>query len=178
MDVVRGDNIGTITPACRRDCLLVDIGNDQRCAGLVRPFNQGGADMSDSLNCDPPVAQVRTPEATGSRGPEAMKHAVGRRGRRITGTVFDDAPDMGCFTSGNFKILDRGSDIFAGDETTLETLDCASQCAQQRFGLAGSRIGNDNGLAAAGAKADKSRLVGHGPRQAQDIAQSIGLAGV
>ena len=167
----------TCTPGCalttRSTASRANVADDDRRPGLDQMADQAPADLAHALDADHPAVQAGlTPGVLGCR-PHALEHAErGEHGGVARAAVRHRAPgDVPRLPADDVHVLAVGADVTRGDVAPVQRLDEPAVRAEQRLGLAGGRIADDDGLPAAVIQPGQRVLVGHGAGQVEHVGQ-------
>jgi hypothetical protein len=157
-----------------------DVADDDRGAVLEQVPDQVRADLADALDADAPAVQRRAAPGVLRRGPHRLVDAErGQHGAVAGAAVLGGAPgDEPRLAGDDVHVLHVGADVAGGVVAARERLDEAAVGAQQRLGLVGGRVAEDDRLAAAEVDAGAGRLVGHRAAELQDVLEGLGLGRV
>jgi hypothetical protein len=142
--------------------------------------DQVRADLADALDADPAAVQRRAAPGVLRRGPHRLVDAErGQHGAVAGAAVLGGAPGGEPGLAGDdVHVLHVGADVAGRVVAAGERLDEAAVGAQQRLGLVGGRVAEDDRLAAAEVEAGAGRLVGHRAGELEDVLEGVGLRGV
>ena len=129
--------------------------------------------------CPAPCTATRTPSKLVAdsglldRGPHAAEDAPRRHRRGIAGAALLDreAGDVARLARDDLGVGGRRADVLGRQVAAAERLDEPPQRPEQELALLRARIADDHRLAAAEREPGRRVLVGHPPRQAQDVGQ-------
>ena len=153
----------------------VDVGHDDRRAVLGQVPHEVAADLAHAGDADGATGQGGlAPEGLG-RGAHALEHAVRREHRGVAGAAVGEraAGDEVALAGDVVHVQGVGADVAGGEVATVQRLHEAAVGAQQRLGLRGRRVADDDGLAAAEVEAGQRVLVGHPTGEGQHVAQRL-----
>ena len=126
-----------------------------------------------------PVQVVGAPHAVLGGGEHPLVHAERGEHAGVAGAAVADAAsgDVVALLGDDVHVLDVRADVARRDVAPAEPLDEAPVGAQQLRGLVGRRVADDHRLAAAVVEPGEGVLVGHRPREVEDVVQRLGLRG-
>ena len=109
------------------------------------------------------------------RGPHALEDAVRREDRGVAGAAVGRGPagDERALPRDDVHVLDVGADVAGGVVAAADSLDEPAVGPQQRLGLVGRRVADDDGLAAAEVEPGARRLVGHRAGQVEHVGERV-----
>ena len=151
----------------------VDVGDDDLGTIAEHELREVAADLADAGDADTPAAEVGGAPAMASRRPHALVDAERRQHAGITGPAVGHAAtgDVVGLQRDHVHVLDVRADVAGRDVAPPEAAHEAPVGPQQRFGLDGRRVTDDDGLAAAVIEPGHGVLVGHRLAQGQHVGQ-------
>ena len=122
----------------------IDVGDEELRAGLAQIAAKRAPDVADALDGDLQPGEPVACELVPRGRLDAGKDAVSRDRRGV-----DEPGDVARDRSHHGHVIDRGADVFGDDVAPVQRVDAAAERPQKRRRLVGSRIGDDDRLAAA-----------------------------
>ena len=113
-------------------------------------------------------------------GPHALEDPVGGQHGRVAAAAVGLRPAVreARLAGHDVEVGVVGADVARGQVAPAERLDEPAVGAQQRLGLVGAGVADDDGLAAAEVEAGEAVLVRHARREGQDVGEGGRLVGV
>ena len=161
-----------------------DVGDHDVGSDVEKVADQVATDLAHAGDADSSAGQHRggigvAPDRLGG-GTQAAEDAV----RRQHAAVARAAVRLGAtghvrrLPGDDVHVLAEGADVARGDVAAVERLHEAPVGPEQRLGLLGRRVADDDGLAATEVEAGDGGLVGHPAREREHVGERVRGRGV
>ena len=163
----------------KRDAALVDVRRDDAGAVLDEVPGVVGGDLAEALDGDGPALQGIGAEHLAGAGLGALVQPVSGDDLRAAQSAhgLGQTGGVGGLLAHLDDVIDNGAHVLGGEEPAAQGVDEAAVGAEQRLGLVGAGVADDERLAAAEVESGEGGLVGHGAGEPQHVDDGLLLGG-